>query len=66
MADGGLLAALFLALAFQEIRFEGFEAEKLGLLSICVSMIIGGWFLQRRRREHARCHRAPDSLRKAA
>lgn len=32
VADAAVIAALFTILAFQEIRFEGYEAEKAGLL----------------------------------
>lgn len=41
IATAATLGAIFSVLAFQELRFEGFEAEKVGLLTIFVAIILG-------------------------
>ncbi len=41
LAEAALLAVVFTALAFQPLRFEPFEAEKVGLLGICAAVIAG-------------------------
>ncbi len=43
--EAALLAVPFMVLAFQIIRFEQFEAEKIGLLGILASVIAGSAFL---------------------
>jgi hypothetical protein len=41
IAEGALLAAVLSVLAFQELRFEGYENEKFALLSILAVMLLG-------------------------
>jgi hypothetical protein len=50
IAEAALLASVFTVLAVQELRFEGYETEKAGLLLIFAAIIIGAniaGFLQR-------------------
>ncbi len=43
LADAALAGALLTVLAFQELRFEGYETEKAALLLIFGAVIVGCW-----------------------
>lgn len=43
LADGALIAGLFTPLAFQIPRLEAYENEKIGLLTLLASLIVGLW-----------------------
>lgn len=49
LIQAALLGAAFTVLASQELRFEGFETEKVGLLGILATVLVGAAALERLR-----------------